>query len=262
MKIKFTNTFVTLVLGLLCFSSYQSLFAQKNISITGAQLFYGPNFHDKASGLDMEDGKLTVVGIDHYSTWAYGDNIFFASLFSGKFLDASGNPSEDRFKTYAEWHPRVSFSKVFKTRLATSKSFPIGIKDIALAAQLNQGNNYQARMIGLSADVKLPLFNLLMVSGYYRQDNFDRKGYQVTTFFGMPVHKSKRFEFTAQGFFDVYNTKESGVDFLAQAGVSWTISKLIAPNSQNAVKIGVDLFYHKTETTLTNTPLFILRWSW
>lgn len=246
---------------LLVLASLQPLCAQK-ISNTGVQLYYGPSFSDRPAGLETEDNKILFVNLDNFSTWAYGDNIYYVSFFSGKFLDANQQPTSDRFIAYGEWWPRLSFSKLFKTKISTSDKYAVGIKDVYLAGQLNQGENFQARMLGASVDIKLPLFSFLSLSGYYRYDNFDQEGFQITSLWTIPFFTGTKYELTYLGYIDIHNTRFNGIDVASLSTLNWTVSRLFSKDAQNYVKIGVDFYFHRNDNWVTSTPLFSIRWGW
>jgi len=76
-----------------------------DFSTTNAQVLYGSNFHDTAFGYNTVDGNLTPLTLDHFSTWAYGDNYFFVDLLAGDFADANGKSTGKTTRIYSEWHP-------------------------------------------------------------------------------------------------------------------------------------------------------------
>lgn len=239
-------------------SFYQRACAQN----TSAQFFVGYNFDDQSYALNTKDGLMYTTALDHFSYWAYGSNLFFVSLLSGKFVDAQGQLSGDSFKTYIEWHPRLSLSKIFNKKIKTSDKYAFGVTDVFLAGQINQGNNYHARMAGISVDLRAPFFSYLLPSVYYRYDNSDLKTWHTTTFFGIPLYQNKRLEFSLQGFLDVYDTQSVGLDWYTQTNITWTISKLFAPKAKNIVKLGVEMYHHSNNSWTTTAPQVLLRWSW
>lgn len=248
--------------------------AQVNVSHTGAQLSYGFNFKDISYGLNTESGQLTTFMIDNASTWAYGDNFFFVSFFAGRFLDANNQPTNDRFSLYAEWQPRISIKKILnggeedakkryriENRKAVNQS-SFGLGEVMLAGQINQGQNFHARLIGLSFNLRIPLFNVFFVDGYYRYDNADFNTYQIMAVWGMPIKISDRLEFSFQGYIDIFQTQNEGLDILTQPNIAWKISKLFSSDPQNTFKIGFEWFYHRNNTWTTNAPQIFIRWAW
>ncbi|EAY27497.1 hypothetical protein [Microscilla marina] len=250
-------------------------FAQVNVSHTGAQLSYGTRFDDITTGLNTQNGQMLTFIIDNFSTWPYGDNFFFVNFFSGQFLDANNQPTGNNYSLYAEWQPRISLKKIFsgggedpkkryriKNRQAISYNNAFGVDDILLAGQINQGENYHARMIGLSVNFRVPLFNVFFINGYYRYDNSDFKTYQITGVWGLPIRISNRLEFSFQGYFDMFQSQNDGFDILTQPNIAWKVSKLFSEDPQNTFKIGVEWFYHRNSTWTTSTPQFFVRWAW
>lgn len=266
------STIASLVI---CFCGlWTRLQAQVNVSHTGAQVSYGFNFNDPTIGLNTESGQMLTFIIDNFSTWPYGDNFFFVNFFSGKFLDANNQPTSNRYSLYAEWQPRLSFKKIFsggvndkkryriENRRAINKDYEFGVDDILLAGQINQGENFHARMIGLSLNLRIPLFNVFFVNGYYRYDSSDFKTYQVTGVWGMPIRVSDRLEFSFQGYFDIYQTENNGLDILTQPNIAWKISKLFSEDPQNTLKLGFEWFYHRNSAWTLSSPQVFVRWAW
>jgi len=268
---------VGVVIGItLCFWSWANQsFAQVNVSHTGAQVSHGFNFRDITNGLNTENGQLTTFIIDNFSTWPYGDNFFFVNFFAARFLDANNQPTTDRYSLYAEWQPRISFKKIFsggeadpkkryriENRKAVNYDNSFGVDDILLAGQINQGQNFHARMIGLSLNFRIPLFNVFFVNGYYRYDNSDFNTYQITGVWGVPIRISNRLEFSFQGYFDIYQTENNGLDILTQPNIAWKVSQLFSDDPQNTFKIGFEWFYHRNNAWTTNAPQVFIRWAW
>lgn len=254
---------------------HTSAVAQVNVSHTGAQVSYGLQFDDITTGLNTQGGQMLTFIIDNFSTWPYGDNFFFVNFFSGKFLDANNQPTGSNYSLYAEWQPRISLKKIFgggeddpkkryriKNRKAINYNSDFGVDDILIAGQINQGENFHARMIGLSVNLRIPLFDVFFINGYYRYDNSDFKTYQITGVWGVPIRLSNRLEFSFQGYFDMFQSQNNGFDILTQPNIAWKVSKLFSEDPQNTFKIGVEWFYHRNSTWITSTPQFFVRWAW
>jgi len=265
----------SIILYLMSGLSGKPVFAQVNISHTGAQVSYGFNFDDKTTSLNTDDGQMFTFIIDNFPTWPYGDNFFFVNFFSGKFLDSNNQPTGSNYSLYAEWQPRISFKKILRggeedprnryrieNREAINKDYSFGVDDILLAGQINQAASYHARMLGLSINFRIPGFNVVFLNAYYRYDNSDYKTYQVTGVWGIPIRISDRLEFSFQGYFDMYQSQNNGFDFLTQPNIAWKVSKLFSSDPQNTLKLGVEWFFHKNEAWTTSTPQVFLRWAW
>jgi len=62
----------------------------EDFSTTNVQVLYGANFHDPFFGYNTTDGKLTTVTLEHFGTWAYGDNYFFVDVSLVGYVDING----------------------------------------------------------------------------------------------------------------------------------------------------------------------------
>lgn len=137
---------------------------------TNIQFLYSDGFNGNALIYDTVDGKKSTITFEHYRTWALGDLYMFVDLMDGKKLD--GNTS---FAVYTEIAPRFSFSKM------TDSAVSFGVfTDFYLATQIDQGNDYQALLLGLGTDISMPGFEYSSLDFYWRSTNIANDTYQVT----------------------------------------------------------------------------------
>jgi hypothetical protein len=60
------------------------LAARAEFATTNLQFLAGWDFHDPAAGgNDAADGYMSTITLNHFSTWAGGDNFFFVDLMQG-----------------------------------------------------------------------------------------------------------------------------------------------------------------------------------
>ncbi len=156
---------------------------------TNIQLLYSDGFNGDAFVYDTVDGKKSTITFEHYRTWSLGDLYMFVDLMDGKKLD--GNTS---FELYSEIAPRFSFSKM------TDAAVSLGIfTDFYLATQINQGNDYQALLLGLGTDIRVPGFAFTTLNVYWKSENIANDTFQVTAAY----QTTELFHLHLEGFIDV-----------------------------------------------------------
>lgn len=171
---------------LLLFLTHITLLAYQTTNI---QLLHSNNFDGDAFIYDTKSEKKTTLTVEHYRTWDYGDLFMFADIMSGKRFDDSSSG------IYGEISPRFSFSKI----LGSSMKLGI-IEDVYIATQVNLGRNYEAYLYGLGLDFKVPLFNVLSINLYEKDENiYKDDSYQVTVVY----ITQEKFNFHLEGFIDI-----------------------------------------------------------
>ncbi|GAV20887.1 nucleoside-specific channel-forming protein, Tsx [Mariprofundus micogutta] len=222
-------------------------------SSTNLQLLYGSSFNDNYYGNNTSDGKMTTLTLEHFSTWAYGDNYFFVDFLSGNFLDFTGAPSGSKSRIYSEWAPRLSLSAITGHDLSAGM-----IKDLFIAAQLNRdGEGFHAEMIGLGVDCSMPGFNVLSLHAYLRKDNLNRKTWQSTGVWNIPLGEWLSFE----GFIDLYGTDNNGMELHTQPQLLVNIGKLTAEDFDN-LSVGLEYYYHHNSNLDSSALQGMLKWVW
>jgi len=222
-------------------------------SSTNLQLLYGSNFHDPYYGNNTVDGNMTTLTLEHFSTWDFGDNYFFVDFLSGNFLNFAGQPSGRQSRIYSEWAPRLSLSALSGHSLATG-----AFKDFFIAGQFNRdGQGFHAEMIGLGTDLSVPGFDLLSVNVYLRKDNFNRRTWQNTDVWNIPLGQWLSFE----GFIDLYGSDTNGMEISSQPQLLVNIGKL-SGHDDGKLLIGMEWYYHHHRTLNSSVPQAMLKWIW
>ncbi len=229
-----------------------SLLAEE-FSTSNLQLLYGSNFHDRYYGNNTSDGNMTTLTLEHFGTWAYGDNFFFIDLTSGRFVDFGGVPTGSNSHIYAEWAPRISLSKL------SGKNVNAGFfKDIFLAGELNRdGLGFHAELIGLGTDLEIPGFNVASLNLYLRKDNLNKATYQVTAIWALPLGSLLSFE----GYIDINGTDNDGTEINTQPQLLLDIGQLLA-ESTGKVMIGVEWYVHRNRWMNSSVPQAMTKWVW
>jgi len=222
-------------------------------SQTNVQFLYGNDFKEVAGGDSVIDRKMKTITIEHAGSWEYGSNFFFVDMTSANF--SSGK----RHKIYGEWAPKISLSKVSGTEL--SWSF---IKDILIAGEINQGDNFRANNLGLGLSLDLATFDFFDFNLFHRKDNFNDATFQLTLAwlnrfdtFSLPM----RFE----GFFDYYGTN-FGTEIVTQPRL--LLDGKYFGDATKSLQVGVEFYYYKSSATPWRdsidelVPQLMLKWTW
>lgn len=229
------------------------LASAQNYASTNIQILYGRGFHDNYYGYSTPSGQLTTLTLEHYSTWAYGDNYAFVDMLFGKLLDFSNTPVGSTVGAYAEWTPRLSLNKLAKKK-------PRGlIGDIYAAAEFDFGRDFHAENVGASADLNVPGFTSLGISLFRRTDHINKPTFQATAFWCKPIG-SDRTPLTFSGYVDVAGTDHDGLDINGQPQLLWDISRgmHLKPNE---LSIGIEWYYHHNRNMTSSVPQILAKWS-
>lgn len=176
-----------------------------NFATTEIQLLYGDGFKLGRDGFNGTE-RLTAT-IEHFSTWAYGDNFFFVDF--NRDFDGAGSKSDE----YGEYWGHLSGSKIFGFDLGNSF-----IRDVNLGFGVNAGTDLTILAYGPRVDFNIPGFDLLTV-GFYGyntiDDPFGRSldtSYQATVVWSAPLIRQGRINLWTQGFVDFIGDQNAGVD--------------------------------------------------
>ncbi|MBK9519553.1 MAG: DUF5020 family protein [Anaeromyxobacter sp.] len=180
--------------------------AQAEFGTTNFQLLQGYGFTSDSNDPNAtSDDKLTVVTVNHYSTFAYGDNFLFVDFGRGKY----GGATEVESNAYGEWHPRLFLNKVLGME---SGGF---IKNWGLAGEINQGGGFYAYLAGGTVDMAIPGFQVAGLSVFYRYDQFAEATYQISPWWNVPFSLGPtKWVFT--GFLDLTTNKDGDMDLMTQ----------------------------------------------
>lgn len=236
--------------------------ARADFSTTNVQLLQGFNFHDKTLGYNTASGAMTTVTINHFSTWAYGDNFFFVDMYRGNFLDFTGQTHDfDRAKAYGEWHPRLDLGKMVGFKMP-------GFKTFGPAGELNLGSGYFGYLGGVGGDLDLPIPGVVGINVYYKYDQYLHDTYQISPFWTLPFNVGP-VPFLFTGFVDIQGWKKDGVgdnsfdgiDVLAQPEL---LVDVLAPFGGKPGKLyaGCEYYLHFNKTHGDEqVPQAMLQWN-
>lgn len=228
-------------------------------SSTNLQLLQGWSFDsilDSNFNGYLDGGKKTTLTLNHFSTWEYGDNFFFADLSRGSI------DHREWTDAYAEWHPRL-----FVNQLLGHKAPLLGvIRNWGLAGEVNQGAGFYAYMGGVGFDFAVPAGWVLGLNAYYRYDNFNRHGWQISPFWTVPFSIAK-VPFLFTGFVDV-----NGLDNRVDKGVEvWSQPQLLvdalAPfgGKPGKIYVGVEWWLHSYDVgsfdRFSSAPQAMVQWT-
>jgi nucleoside-specific outer membrane channel protein Tsx len=205
----------------------------EGFSTTNVQLLQGWGFHDNELGYDTQTGAMTTITLNHYSTWAYGDNFAFFDLYRGDFKN-SGQAQSD---LYAEWHPRLFLNQL----LHTGSIGPI--RNWGLAGEINQARGFYAYLGGLGLDLQIPGFTVAGLNVYYRYDNFNKSTFQISPFWTVPFSVGP-VPFLFTGFVDVFLDANDDIDVMAQPELLVDVGALVG-GAANRVHVGVEWYLHQ-----------------
>jgi nucleoside-specific outer membrane channel protein Tsx len=256
-----TRTVIRLAVLLCLAAGIAPSAARAEFATTNVQLLHGWNFHDSLLGYDTENGQMTTITVNHFSTWKYGDNFAFVDMYRGDFAGVSEST------LYAEWHPRV-----FVNRLLGMKGNVLGIfKDFGLAFEVNQGPNFYAYMAGVGGDFALPIPGVVGINLYYRYDSVQIPGpdirnhtWQASPYWTLPFAIAK-VPFVFTGFVDVSGTNDNqDVDVMAQPELL-VDALALAGGPKGKLLAGVEWYLHYndliTPDTLVSAPQVMLQWN-
>jgi len=177
--------------------------ARAEFGTTNFQLLQGWSFKDNLLGYDSPSGVMTTVTLNHFHTWAYGDNFAFADFT--RLNSRAGYQSD----LYGEWHPRL-----FLNKLLDSGKIPL-LRNWGPAGEINQGRGFYAYLGGLGLDLDIPGFAVAGLNLFYRYDNFALHTWQVSPFWTVPFALGPT-SWVFTGFLDVTADRDRKLDVMFQ----------------------------------------------
>ena len=234
--------------------------AGAGFSTTNVQLLQGYGFDsalDTSFAGELDDGLKTTLTLNHFSTWELGDSFFFADLSRGRI------GGDDWVDAYAEWHPRL-----FLNALLGRKTPFLGVvRNWGLAAEVNQGAGFYAYLGGLGLDFAVPQGWVLGLNVFYRYDNFNDHGWQVSPFWTVPFTLGP-VPFVFTGFVDVNGVdgagNESGVEVWAQPEL---LVDVLAPfgGKRGRLHAGLEWWFHSMSVgdldETSSVPQIMVQWT-
>ena len=213
-------------------------------SSNNMQLLYG-DFKDNSYLYDVEgSGKYTLT-YEHFNTHSYGDFFLFVDYSQAKEKFKYQDKKSD---LYSEIAPRFSFSKISNYDLKSRF-----ISDIYLATEYNHGDNYHAYLYGIGFDLKIPLFDMLSLNMYKKNQSIGDNTYQLTA-----VYKTFIDSFEFSGCFDL--TED---DFTTQNQFLYDVGKYVH-FKKNSLQAGIEWhhFDAKYNDEKGDTLQFLIKISW
>ncbi|MFI8480772.1 outer membrane protein OmpK [Pseudomonas sp. NPDC078700] len=127
---------------------------------------YGENFK-------VDPDKQQTLSFEHASGWSFGDLFFFVDGIT--YNSAERNGAGDASTFYGEFAPRLSFGKMFNTKLEFGP-----VKDVLLAMTYEFGeDDTESYLIGPGFDLAIPGFDYFQINTYLRTTDGDRDGDNV-----------------------------------------------------------------------------------
>jgi len=228
-----------------------NLLYAENFSRTQLLYLWGNSF-DKLAGSDsVLNNDMSTITLEHISNWNYGSNFFFIDMSSADF------GSSKSYKVYSEWAPALSLSKISKANLELWI-----IKDILISGEINQGDDFKAKNIGLRLALSLPKFNFFDFNLFIRKDNYNKQTYQTTLAWNS-TFRVGRVPLIFEGFLDYYGVN-FGTEVISQPRV------LIDGNffGLKDLHVGVELYYYKSskapwrDAIEESVPQITAKWIW
>jgi nucleoside-specific outer membrane channel protein Tsx len=245
--------------------------ARPDFATTNLQVLQGWYFYDPSLGSDVKGGSMNTITLNHFDTWKYGDNFFFADLMQGQFRDGTNS------HIYSELHPRL-----FLNRLLGTQGKVLGVfRDAGLAGEFNVGNGFQAWLGGLGADFALPFPGTVTLNVYYRYTALQIPAFgirqyndtwQVSPSWVIPFTVAK-IPFLFTGFVDIDGVKKTtdnkrGWELMAQPEL---LVDVLGPlgGPKDKILVGVEwyLHYHSDNknlgapSNLISAPQAMVQWN-
>jgi nucleoside-specific outer membrane channel protein Tsx len=224
----------------------------ENFSTTEIQLLYGEGFHLGRNGFG-ETGRLTAT-IEHFSTWAYGDNFFFVDL--NRDFDGTGPASDE----YGEYWGHLSAAKTL------GYDFGGIVRDVNLGFGVNGGTDFLVGAVGPRVDLNVPGFNVFTV-GLYAYNNIDDPfgrdldtAYQATWVWNAPIVNRGRWNVWTQGFVDYIDDQGAGVDhqIVFQPQLRLDLGQLTG-NQAGKVEAGLEYAFFKNKFGVTGVDDHVIQ---
>jgi len=241
---------VRAVAGAALVAAFAAAPARAEFGTTNFQLLQGYNFEKDVN--QTSDKKLTTITINHFSTFAYGDNFFFADYGRGKDFGFGAGDG-----VYSEWHPRLFLNKVMGQGQGTGL-----IKNWGLAGEVNMGSAFHAYLAGLSADFNIPGFQVAGLSLYYRYDKFADHTWQVSPWWDVPF-KIGPTSWTFNGFVDVTTNRDGDLDVMAQPELLLDVGAFAG--APGKFHVGCEWYVHSfndgTKNQVVSAPQIMVQWT-
>ena len=157
-----------------------------DFATTNIQYLHGAHYADfNPNGGFSHSDEASIVTIEHFDTWKYGDNFLFVDITNPDGQgDGFGTTGKANGSFYAEISPRLSLGKILGKDLSWGL-----IQDVLFTSTLEVPESpvKQTWLYGAAVDLKLPGFQFFQVNWYIRdpqQSGIDT-GQQITLAWGV-----------------------------------------------------------------------------
>ncbi|WP_090243905.1 outer membrane protein OmpK [Pseudomonas guineae] len=183
-----------------------------------------------------------TITFEHASGWSAGDLFFFLDTI--KYNTDATNGAGDGHTFYGEFSPRLSFGKLFNTKLEFGP-----IKDVLLATTYEFGeDDVESYLIGTGFDLAIPGFDYFSLNFYHRETDGGRDGsgvWQITPVWSytIPVGKS---DIVIDGFMDwvVDNDKSYHANLHFNPQIKYDLGKAMSWGEKQ-LYVGIEYDYWK-----------------
>jgi nucleoside-specific outer membrane channel protein Tsx len=227
--------------------------AAEEWSTTNIQYLYGSSFDRLPGEKIVSDGAMQTITIEHAGSWEYGRNFFFVDMMSGDF----NNDKEQLI--YGEWIPKLSLSKLSGSEL----SWGI-VKELFLAGEINQGDDFRVYNLGAGVALELSGFEFFDLSLYHRKDNYNAATFQLAAAWKSSFRLAS-LPLVFEGFFDYYGT-DYGTEIISHPRL--LLDGSVFGESTKMLQAGVELYYYRSSAAPWRkeineaVPQLMLKWVW
>lgn len=181
-----------------------------------------------------------ILTFEHVAGTSWGDSFFFLDHLRGD------NGSRDN---YAEWSPRLSFSKL------SGNNMQFGVvKDVLFTSTVEMSSFSSHFLYGLAADVSVPGFSYLSLNVYRRNNDGLADNWQLTTTWGIPFTVGSQ-QFLFDGFMDWSSaTTEQSASMNMTSQLKWALHPLF--NWKSKLYVGVEYVYWRNKYGIADSPQF------
>ncbi|MDX5406030.1 MAG: nucleoside-binding protein [Chromatiaceae bacterium] len=181
-----------------------------------------------------------VLTFEHVAGTSWGDSFFFLDHLRA---------DNGRRDNYAEWSPRVSFSKLSDQPL----QFGL-IKDVLFTSTVEMSSLQTNFLYGVATDLTVPGFNYLNLNFYRRNNDGVADNWQLTTTWAVPFALGEQ-QFLFDGFLDWSSaTVEQRASMNMTSQLKWALHPLF--NLKSKLYVGVEYVYWRNKYGIADSPQF------
>ena len=181
-----------------------------------------------------------VLTFEHVAGTSWGDSFFFLD-----HLRADNGSREN----YAEWSPRVSFSKFSDQPL----QFGL-IKDVLVTSTVEMSSLQTNFLYGIATDLTVPGFSYLNLNFYRRNNDGVADNWQLTTTWALPFSLGEQ-QFVFDGFLDWSSaTADQSASMNMTSQLKWALHPWF--NLKSPLYVGVEYVYWRNKYGIADSPQF------